>query len=125
MPSSTFKGRYSFCADCKHRVIVAVNILDPTLGSKFNCKFSHKQIRGSSGVKFERDFKICGLLEPINPNIGCKYYSVGVLQGSAIEEWTFTDDVYDKRRIALGLLFWSKEEAEDYLAYMLKYNNKK
>lgn len=65
--------------------------------------------------------KVGEATEYIDPNIGREYYSVGVLQESAIEGWIFTDDIYDKRRKTLGLFFWTREEAEDYLAYMLKY----
>ena len=122
MASCTFKGRYTICIDCKHRRLKVVDILDPTKGSRYDCIYSHKQVRQSSNASFERYFKMCNLFEPIDPNIGRKYYSVGVLQSSAIEEWTFTNDVYDQRRKALGLFFWTREEAEDYLAYMLRYN---
>lgn len=122
MASSTFKGRYIFCEKCKHRGLRAIDILDPTKGSRYDCIYSHKQVRKSGGVKFERDFKKCGLIEYIHTDIGRKYYSVGVVQHSAIEEWTFTDDIYDRRRKTLGGFFWTREEAEDYLAYTLRYN---
>lgn len=122
MASSTFKGRYTFCEKCEHRRLRAVDILDPTKGSRYDCIYSHKQVRRSGGVKFERNFKMCGLIEYTDSNIGRKYYSVGVLQDSAIEEWTFTDDIYDRRRKTLGIFFWTRKEALDYLAYMLRCN---
>lgn len=122
MPSGTKKGRYTFCEKCKHRRFKVIDILDSNKGSRYDCIYSHKQVRKSGNCILERDFKLCGLIEYIDQNIGRKYYSVGILQDYAIEEWTFTNDIYDKRRKTLGLLFWSKEEAENYLAYMLRYN---
>lgn len=65
MAGGTFKGRYTFCENCKHRRLkVVVNRLDPTTTSfRYDCLYSHKQVRKSGGVKFERDFKMCGLIE--------------------------------------------------------------
>lgn len=122
MSSGTKKGRYTFCENCVNRRLKVIDRLNPIRGYIQDCIYSHKQVRKSGGVILERDFKMCGLLEQKDPNIGRKYYSVGVLQDSAIEEWTFTNDIYDKRRKTLGLFFWTKKEAEDYLAYMLRYN---
>ena len=122
MAGGTFKGRYTFCIDCKHRRLKVVDILDPTKGSRYDCIYTHKQVRKSGNCVLERHFKMCGLIEYIDLNIGRKYYSVGVLQDSVIEEWTFTNDMYDKRRKTLGVLFWTRKEAEDYLAYKLRYN---
>lgn len=51
--SSTFKGLYSFCINCVYR--------KENIRSRYPCIQSHKAVRKSANVKYERDFKMCGL----------------------------------------------------------------
>ena len=50
--SSTNKGNYIFCENCIHKL---------NDNSKYPCSQSHRKVRDSGGVKYERDFKMCGL----------------------------------------------------------------
>lgn len=57
MASSTFKGRYEECDNCIFQYY-------DELKKRNNCKYSHKRIRKNAngvGVKYERQFKYCGL----------------------------------------------------------------
>ena len=57
MPSSTFKGLYQECNECVYQCY-------DNIKNKNNCSFSHKKIRSnanSTGIKYERDFRWCGL----------------------------------------------------------------
>lgn len=49
----TNKGNYLFCDNCVYQLSEG----------KYPCAKSHSQVRRSGGVRYERDFKICGLLE--------------------------------------------------------------
>ena len=52
------------------------------------------------------------------------YYSVGVLQSSTlIEEWVYTNDVYDHRRWTLNLVFKTKALATKARDKQLKGNS--
>ena len=46
--TSTNKGNYSFCYDCKHLL---------SNSAKYPCSKSHKEVRGE--IKYERDFTVC------------------------------------------------------------------
>ena len=64
MPSGTFKGLYPGCDECIHQ------FYDKTK-KKNNCSFSHNKIRSnanSTGIKYERDFRWCGLKQKRNNN---------------------------------------------------------
>ena len=57
MPSSTFKGKYEECDTCIYQYY-------DELKKRDNCKYSHNAIRKNAngvGVKYERQFKNCGL----------------------------------------------------------------
>ena len=57
MASSTFKGRYEECDTCIYRYYDEVK-------KRNNCKYPHNAIRKNAngvGVKYERQFKNCGL----------------------------------------------------------------
>lgn len=57
MASSTFKGLYLECDECTYQ------FYDETK-KKNNCSFSHNKIRSnanSTGIKYERYFRECGL----------------------------------------------------------------
>jgi len=49
------KGNYTQCLFCKFK------LNDENL--KYPCTFSHRVIRKSGNVKYERDFRICGKFE--------------------------------------------------------------
>ena len=64
MPSSTFKGLYPECNECVYQ------FYDKTKKEN-NCSFSHKKIRSNAnftGIKYERDFRWCGLKQKRTPN---------------------------------------------------------
>jgi len=50
--SSTNKGNYIQCENC-------IYILNEKI--KYPCSQSHKNVRKSGNVKYERDFTFCGL----------------------------------------------------------------
>lgn len=50
--SSTNKGNYTFCNDCLFKL---------NNNSRFPCSKSHRAVRRSGGVKYERDFYTCNL----------------------------------------------------------------
>ena len=57
MASSTSKGGYKECFSCIFQVYNEVK-------RDYNCKYSHNAIRKNAngvGVKYERQFKYCGL----------------------------------------------------------------
>lgn len=57
MASRTFKGRYEECDTCIYQYY-------DELKKRNNCKYSHSMIRKNTngvGVKYERQFKNCGL----------------------------------------------------------------
>ena len=59
MASSTFKGRYEECSSCIHQFYDMER-------KDYNCKYSHSIIRKNAngigvGVKYERQFKYCGV----------------------------------------------------------------
>ena len=57
MGSSTFKGKYKECDTCIYQYY-------DELKKRDNCKYSHNAIRKNAngvGVKYERQFKYCGL----------------------------------------------------------------
>ena len=57
MASSTFKGKYKECDTCIYQYY-------DELKKRDNCKYSHNAIRKNAngvGVKYERQFKYCGL----------------------------------------------------------------
>jgi len=56
--SSTNKGNYVQCLDCKFRIKNSI--------LKYPCEKSHRNVRKSGNVKYERDFNICGLYEKLN-----------------------------------------------------------
>jgi hypothetical protein len=51
--SSTDKGNYEFCHDCKYHIKVPFD----ASSIKYPCYYSHSAVRGD--VKLERDFKVC------------------------------------------------------------------
>jgi len=51
--SSTDKGNYVFCHDCKFKIKVPFD----ASSLKYPCYYSHNAVRGL--VKYERDFKEC------------------------------------------------------------------
>ena len=53
----TNKGNYLFCVNCIYM------IRDSLL--KYPCVKSHKQVRSSDNVKYEREFKMCRLKETL------------------------------------------------------------
>ena len=60
MSSSTFKGRYKECSTCTHQI---------ERDGKLNCTLSHSKIRNNAngvGIKYQRDFKFCGMYSEIN-----------------------------------------------------------
>lgn len=58
--SSTNKGLYEQCSNCIFKI--------QNEQSKYPCIKSHKAVRSSDGVKYERDFKLCRLFEPLEVN---------------------------------------------------------
>lgn len=49
---------------------------------------------------------------------GETYYSIGALQSrNGVEEWTWTDDRYDKIRDSIGIVFKTRQEAERVLKF--------
>lgn len=58
--SSTNKGNYDFCSDCEFKIQKS--------DKKYPCLKSHKAVRISDGVKYERDFNMCQLKEIVNDN---------------------------------------------------------
>jgi len=63
----------------------------------------------------------------ITPTLDSTYYSVGPLQHSGIEQWTWTNDRYDRSRLSLGNIFSSPEEAAaariKLTEYLAAYHN--
>ncbi len=57
--------------------------------------------------------------------IGDTYYSVGPLQHSGIEEWTFTNDKYDRSRLEIGNIFETIEEAEAFKQHLINFKENK
>lgn len=53
----TNKGNYLFCVNCIYK------IKDSLL--KYPCIKSHKKVRSSDNVKYEREFKMCRLKETL------------------------------------------------------------
>lgn len=51
----TRKGRYDQCIDCKFKL--------KNTDMKYPCEYSHKIIRKSCNIKYERDFTLCGKYE--------------------------------------------------------------
>lgn len=51
--TSTNKGFYEQCKDCLYKLEIP--------GKRYPCMNSHKAVRKSGGVKYERDFTKCGL----------------------------------------------------------------
>ena len=64
--------------------------------------------------------QIENLEEFCHNTLGMTYYSIGPL-GGPIETWQFTNDKYDQTRLFLGNFFFTKEEAQTYLEYMLAF----
>ena len=57
MPSSTIKGLYPVCNECVYQFYDKIK-------SRDNCSLSHSRMRSNAnttGIKYERDFKYCGL----------------------------------------------------------------
>ena len=50
----TNKGNYLECSDCIYLI---------ESKEKYNCSYSHKEVRLASGVKYERYFRECGLFK--------------------------------------------------------------
>mgnify|MGYP006935322344 CR=1 FL=1 len=52
--------------------------------------------------------------------IGKEYYSVGALGEGGIEQWKFSNDRYDQRRMELGILFETRSEALHFKDQLIK-----
>jgi len=54
--------------------------------------------------------------------LGDTYYSVGPLQGlNSLEEWVYTNDRYDRSRLAVNNMFITIDEAKAFKKYMQDY----
>jgi len=49
----TNKGNYVFCNTCVYQLSTG----------KYPCSKSHSQVRRSGNVRYERDFRMCGLIK--------------------------------------------------------------
>jgi hypothetical protein len=47
--------------------------------------------------------------------VGSKYYTIGLFKGDLIEEVTFRKDMMDIYLLKKGLVFKTREEAQDFL----------
>ena len=64
MAGGTFKGRYTFCIDCKHRRLKVVDILDPTKGSRYdwtNLLLHKTHVKGEKMKITQKDIEDLGL----------------------------------------------------------------